>query len=311
MKLCIPLRTPLAAGECDAPLEPHLPHARFLHLYDTETRNGRTLDLQNMAQENETFRIEALLCASLDRVHLRQLLARGVQVFGTGAETLQAAVAEYERGELRVVSDESESGCGGGGGCGKKGGCGGHGNDKHHEGDECSAPREEASEAHAGCGGGGCGCGHGGAGGCGGHADESRSSPGEEPALNAQGDLRIAVCSQNRKTVTEHAGKCRKFWIYDVSAGIIAGRELIELPLEEAMHSTPAGVAHPLDGVDVLIAGSMGGGIQAKLRVRGIAPRITTITDPDAAVMAFLAGEMPAPEISAAGGGCSGGCHAH
>ena len=117
------------------------------------------------------------------------------------------------------------------------------------------------------------------------------------------------MCSQNRKTVTEHAGKCRKFWIYTLTDGVLGGRELLELPLEQALHSTPAEAAHPLDGVHALIAASMGGGMQAKLRARGIAPRITAIADPDAAVAAFLAGEMPAPEAHAGGGCGGGGCH--
>ncbi|MCX7144523.1 MAG: ArsR family transcriptional regulator [Proteobacteria bacterium] len=29
--------------------------------------------------------------------------------------------------------------------------------------------------------------------------------------------MTIAVTSQDRKTITGHAGKCRKFWIYDIS----------------------------------------------------------------------------------------------
>ena len=79
MIVCIPLRAPLADGERDAPVEPHLPRARYLHLYDTEARSGRTLDLSQLGQ-TESFRIEALLCTSLDRMTLRQLLQRGIRV---------------------------------------------------------------------------------------------------------------------------------------------------------------------------------------------------------------------------------------
>ncbi len=28
--------------------------------------------------------------------------------------------------------------------------------------------------------------------------------------------MKIAVTSQNRKTITDHAGKCRKFWLFDI-----------------------------------------------------------------------------------------------
>ena len=102
MIVCIPLRAPLADGERDAPVEPHLPRARYLHLYDTEARSGRTLDLSQLGQ-TESFRIEALLCTSLDRMTLRQLLQRGIRVYGTDAETLLDAIGQFERGELVAV----------------------------------------------------------------------------------------------------------------------------------------------------------------------------------------------------------------
>ena len=37
--------------------------------------------------------------------------------------------------------------------------------------------------------------------------------------------MQIAVTSQNRKTVTEHAGKCRKFWIYDIKTGRVGAAD--------------------------------------------------------------------------------------
>jgi len=33
--------------------------------------------------------------------------------------------------------------------------------------------------------------------------------------------MKIAVTSQNRREITRHAGKCSKFWIYEVSDGKI------------------------------------------------------------------------------------------
>ena len=49
--------------------------------------------------------------------------------------------------------------------------------------------------------------------------------------------MQIAVTSQNRKTVTEHAGKCRKFWIYDIKAGRVVSRQLVELGIEHSFHA--------------------------------------------------------------------------
>lgn len=100
-------------------------------------------------------------------------------------------------------------------------------------------------------------------------------------------DMKIAVSSQNRKTVTGHAGKCRKFWIYDVAGGEHQGRTLLELPLDQSFHASH-GQPHPLDEVNVLITGGMGLGLRERLKQKGIVAVATAETDPDRAVTAWL-----------------------
>ena len=97
------------------------------------------------------------------------------------------------------------------------------------------------------------------------------------------------MTSQNRKTVTEHAGKCRKFWIYEMRAGRVTGKTLLELPIEQSLHETPAGAPHPLDGVDVLITAGIGDGLRQRLASRGIDALVTSEQNPDAAVEALIA----------------------
>lgn len=104
--------------------------------------------------------------------------------------------------------------------------------------------------------------------------------------------MRIAVASQNRRTVTDHTGRCRRFWIYEVANDTVQGKELLELPKEQSFHATPADAAHPLDDVDVLICGGMGQGLQRRLAARGIRGLATPETDPDRAVTAFLDGTL-------------------
>ncbi len=104
--------------------------------------------------------------------------------------------------------------------------------------------------------------------------------------------MRIAVASQNRKAVTGHAGKCRRFWVYEIEELAVKGRNLLELPKEQSFHESHGG-PHPLDGVSVLITGGMGSGLQSRLRRRGIEALVTTETDPDRAVAAHLAGTLP------------------
>jgi predicted Fe-Mo cluster-binding NifX family protein len=116
--------------------------------------------------------------------------------------------------------------------------------------------------------------------------------------------MKIAVTSQNRKTITEHAGRCRKFWIFDIEAGSITSKNLVELPIEQSFHASRHELASPLSGINVLISGSMGTGLYQRLREAGIRPQITTEESPEKAVAAFLAGhlELMPPEYDTACG---------
>lgn len=104
--------------------------------------------------------------------------------------------------------------------------------------------------------------------------------------------MRIAITSQNRKSVTPHAGMCRKFWIYDIDDRQVRGKSLLELAREQALHESRGDAPHPLDGVDVLISGGMGAGLAARMARRGTAALVTPESDPDRAVAAYLAGEL-------------------
>jgi predicted Fe-Mo cluster-binding NifX family protein len=110
--------------------------------------------------------------------------------------------------------------------------------------------------------------------------------------------MKIAVTSQNRRTITEHAGKCRKFWIYHIDKGQTTGRELLELPLEQSFHESSSHDPHPLDDVQVLISASMGPGLRQRLIAKGIDALMTVETDPDVAVAAYLQGTLISGEGS-------------
>ncbi|HSQ73318.1 MAG TPA: NifB/NifX family molybdenum-iron cluster-binding protein [Rubrivivax sp.] len=104
--------------------------------------------------------------------------------------------------------------------------------------------------------------------------------------------MKIAVSSQNFRTVTGHAGKCRRFIVYEVQAGGVpaeAGR--LDLPMEQSFHAF-AGGPHPLDGVDALLTGGAGEGLVRKLAQRGIRVVVTGETDPLQAVAELAAGRV-------------------
>jgi len=104
--------------------------------------------------------------------------------------------------------------------------------------------------------------------------------------------MRIAVTSQNRKEVTEHAGRCRKFWVFETDGEELIGRELLELAREESFHDSAGDAPHPLDDVDVLIAGSMGAGLRRRMARKGIRAVVTAEKDPERAARLWLSGTL-------------------
>jgi predicted Fe-Mo cluster-binding NifX family protein len=104
--------------------------------------------------------------------------------------------------------------------------------------------------------------------------------------------MKIAVASQNRKEITGHTGRCRKFWIYQIENDAMTGKELLELPKEQSFHDSSPLAPSPLDNVQVLIAGGMGSGLARRLEQRNIQALITKETNPDQAVQNFLNGTL-------------------
>ncbi|MBB5048937.1 putative Fe-Mo cluster-binding NifX family protein [Rhodopseudomonas rhenobacensis] len=122
----------------------------------------------------------------------------------------------------------------------------------------------------------------------------------------------IAVASQNFRTVTGHAGKSRRFLVFDAAPGQPPHEvERLDLPKELAIHEFQDDGAHPLDAVDVVIAGSAGAGFVNRMAARGVQTVATAETDPAAAVAQFVAGTLiaPAPHVHGAEeGGCDCNC---
>ncbi len=108
--------------------------------------------------------------------------------------------------------------------------------------------------------------------------------------------MRIAVTSQNFRTITGHAGKARRFMLFDVQGpDAITQTEFLDLPIEMAFHGFDDRFQHPLDGVDILITGGAGDGFKHRMLRRGIQVIATGETDPLAAVRAYFSGSLKPP----------------
>lgn len=109
--------------------------------------------------------------------------------------------------------------------------------------------------------------------------------------------MRIGVSSQNFRTVTGHAGKTRRFLVYEVQTdGTLREAERLDMPKHLALHEF-RGDDHPLFGLDALVTGSCGEGFVKRLAARGVRVVATAETDPFEAATALAQGRAlpPAP----------------
>ncbi|MCU7959812.1 MAG: nitrogen fixation protein [gamma proteobacterium symbiont of Bathyaustriella thionipta] len=100
--------------------------------------------------------------------------------------------------------------------------------------------------------------------------------------------MKIAVTSQNKKTVTQHAGRCRKFWIFEIQNHAITDKSLLELTKDQSFHDSSPHQPHPLDNIDLLITAGMGQGLVRRLQSKGIKSLISHEKNPEKAVFLYL-----------------------
>ncbi|KIZ45210.1 MULTISPECIES: NifB/NifX family molybdenum-iron cluster-binding protein [Rhodopseudomonas] len=108
--------------------------------------------------------------------------------------------------------------------------------------------------------------------------------------------MRIAIASQNFRTITGHAGMTRRFMVFDAEPGRPPQEVArLDLPKDQSIHEFRGEGAHPLDAVQVVIAGSAGAGFISRMASRGVKAVATSETDPATAVVNYLAGTLAAP----------------
>lgn len=97
--------------------------------------------------------------------------------------------------------------------------------------------------------------------------------------------MKVGISSQNFKTITGHAGKARRFIIYEVDVQQqITPLEELDLPKEMSMHEWHGKGQHPLFDLDVLITASCGEGFKNRMSREGVSVHVTDETNPLKAV---------------------------
>lgn len=107
--------------------------------------------------------------------------------------------------------------------------------------------------------------------------------------------LKVGITAQNRKTISEHAGKCRNFFIYDID-NKITNKYLLELTKEEVLHEvlhTPNSSSLLFD-LDILLTRGIGYGAIQKLARHNVTCYKIEETDPDKALEKLLNGTLEA-----------------
>ena len=100
--------------------------------------------------------------------------------------------------------------------------------------------------------------------------------------------MRIAVTYENGR-IFQHFGHTRQFKVYDVEDSKIVSSAVVDTM--GSGHGALAGVLNALNA-DVLICGGIGGGAQTALAAAGIRLFGGVSGDADAAVEAFVAGNL-------------------
>ena len=107
--------------------------------------------------------------------------------------------------------------------------------------------------------------------------------------------MKIAVASQNCRTITGSGGRARRFFVFEVGPDkSVTELERLDLAKEMAMHAF-RGQEHPLFEMDVVILGGCGQGFVNRLAMHGTLVLATAETDPHKAVADLLEDRLQPP----------------
>ena len=109
----------------------------------------------------------------------------------------------------------------------------------------------------------------------------------------------VAVTSQNKKTVTKHAGECRNYFIYTIKNNEIVFKKVLELEDNEILKYTfhedkSTSPKNLLYDVDILLTGSIGPGGVNRLANQNVTAYVIKEKDPDIAIEKLIKGTLEA-----------------
>lgn len=128
-------------------------------------------------------------------------------------------------------------------------------------------------------------------------------------------DTKIAVTVQNRRTISEHAGRCKNFLIYTIQNSVITNKYLLELTEDETLHNVFHNGPNSesiLFNMNILITRGIGEGAINKLATKNVVCLKVGEKDPDLAIEKLINGTLEAyTPISVESCGSNCGQHKH
>ena len=106
--------------------------------------------------------------------------------------------------------------------------------------------------------------------------------------------MKVGVSSQNFRTITGHAGKSRRFLVYELREDGVHELERIDLPKEMSLHAF-SGTEHPLFDLDIIVTAGCGEGFVRRMSSHDVHVVATAEIDPKATVEKLLAGKDVSP----------------
>jgi hypothetical protein len=104
--------------------------------------------------------------------------------------------------------------------------------------------------------------------------------------------MKIAIATKRFATVAGHAGQTRDWLVFDCTPGQpLPAAQSLTLSKEQLPHYCDDIGPHPLDGVEIVVAGSAGEGFIRHMAKRGAQVLLTGETDPAVALQKILASE--------------------
>ena len=107
--------------------------------------------------------------------------------------------------------------------------------------------------------------------------------------------MKIAIATRRFARIARHAGQTRDWLLFDCSGSDVPEPVRITLTKDQLPHHFRDDGPHPLDGADIIVAGSAGDGFVRRMAKRGTRVLITAERSPKTAAGKLAAGTPLAP----------------